>query len=250
MRIIVNHLTRMQPPYICVAGIDVRTGTHIRPVLDGRRISSAWLHTAGRTIRVGAIVDIGQVTSCGHAPEWEDHRFAPHATRWIADVSAETFWQVLNSVAQPSLQAIFGPDLEPHDNGYIVNLNRGVSSLGCLRAVNRIQLQINNYGKIRAAWHDGARYLSLSVTDMRLHDDTYAPYPERVAAVARRLAAGEPAILAVGLSRQWQKPGDHVERHWLQVNNIFLEGDPFLELARDLAAAHLVHHQVRAQQVP
>ena len=36
MRIIVNHLTRMQPGYICVAGVDVSSGQHVRPVLRGR----------------------------------------------------------------------------------------------------------------------------------------------------------------------------------------------------------------------
>jgi hypothetical protein len=36
MRIIVNHLTRMQPGYICVAGVDVSSGQHVRPELRGR----------------------------------------------------------------------------------------------------------------------------------------------------------------------------------------------------------------------
>jgi hypothetical protein len=36
MQIVVNHLTRMQLGYICVAGVDVSSGQHIRPVLRSR----------------------------------------------------------------------------------------------------------------------------------------------------------------------------------------------------------------------
>ena len=36
MQIIVNHLTRMRPGYMCVAGIDVASKRHIRPVLKRR----------------------------------------------------------------------------------------------------------------------------------------------------------------------------------------------------------------------
>ena len=34
MRIVVNHLTRMQKGFMCVAGIDLDTRLHVRPVLD------------------------------------------------------------------------------------------------------------------------------------------------------------------------------------------------------------------------
>jgi hypothetical protein len=33
MLILVHHLTRMQPGFICVAGLDADTERHVRPVL-------------------------------------------------------------------------------------------------------------------------------------------------------------------------------------------------------------------------
>jgi hypothetical protein len=47
-----------------------------------------------------------------------------------------------------------------------------------------------------------------------------------VGQIAARIAKGAGVIVAVGLSRPWQKLDDTVERHWLQVNNIHLEDDP------------------------
>jgi hypothetical protein len=33
MQIVINHLTRMQRGFMCVAGVDLATGRHVRPVL-------------------------------------------------------------------------------------------------------------------------------------------------------------------------------------------------------------------------
>lgn len=38
MKIAVTHLTRMQRGYVCVAGVNVDTGEHIRPVLSNSRL--------------------------------------------------------------------------------------------------------------------------------------------------------------------------------------------------------------------
>ena len=44
--------------------------------------------------------------------------------------------------------------------------------------------------------------------------------------VRARIAQGVGVILSVGLTRPWQKAGEEVERHWLQVNNIHLQDNP------------------------
>ena len=88
-------------------------------------------------------------------------------------------------------------------------------------------LQVNSYGKIRLRLTDGAYTAWLSVTDLRLYkDDQVTPRPELVGQIAARIAKGARVIVAVGLSRPWQKLDDTAERHWLQVNNIHLEDDP------------------------
>ena len=88
-------------------------------------------------------------------------------------------------------------------------------------------LHINDQGKIRLRLADGVYTVWLSVTDLRLYsDDQVTPRRDLVGQIAARIARGAGAIVAVGLSRPWQKLDDIVERHWLQVNNIHLEDDP------------------------
>ena len=42
----------------------------------------------------------------------------------------------------------------------------------------------------------------------------------------RRIHGGVRVILSVGLARAFQVSGDTARRHWLQVNNLYLEDDP------------------------
>ena len=60
MRIVVNHLTRMQPSYICVAGIDVQDNEHIRPVLGRERLTVGLLARNGGAFDMGRLVDLGR----------------------------------------------------------------------------------------------------------------------------------------------------------------------------------------------
>ena len=39
MRMVVCHLTRMHSGFICVAGIDTRSGRHVRPEISGSRLT-------------------------------------------------------------------------------------------------------------------------------------------------------------------------------------------------------------------
>ena len=77
MRILVDHLTRMQAGYFCVAGVDVSTLRHVRPVLRRDRLTIDLLRPHGGPFDVGAVVYLGSTTDVGHPPELEDRRFDP-----------------------------------------------------------------------------------------------------------------------------------------------------------------------------
>ena len=227
MKIVVNHLTRMQHGYICVAGINPDTGHHVRPIPENDRPRRTHLARHGGPFDVAALVDLGRASHVGHAPEMEDYRFNPRKMRRVDTLAPQEFWELLKSVSQQSLAAIFGDDLTQRGGSCTVDVGMGRASLGCLLPSQRPVLHINDQGKIRLRLTDGIYTVWLSVTDVRLYkDDQVTPRRDLVGQIAARIAKGTEVIVAVGLSRPWQKLDDTVERHWLQVNNIHLEDDP------------------------
>jgi len=228
MKIIVNHLTRMRPGYICVAGIDVETGRHVRPVL-GRNLGTVLLARHGGPFDIGAQVDLGRTQYAGHPPETEDYHFEPRTTIRHGTATPGAFWALLERVARPHLREIFGPALSLQGQGCVVAPGSGDTSLGCLRALRPPLLRVNDQGKIRCLLPSRTVTLDLGVTDLRLYtyeDGQYQPRRALVEQVAARLERGVPVILSVGLGRPWQKLDQSTPLHWLQVNNLHLEDDP------------------------
>lgn len=231
MRIVVNHLTRMQPGYICVAGIDPESGDHVRPVLGGR-LRAELLAKNGGPFDIATLVDLGPTQHRGSPPETEDHLFTPASASIVRDVAPDRFWRVLCKNAETDLRSIFGDDLQPYGTSAVVNLNAGATSLGCVSLETPPRIEINGWDKIRAYVNDGEFDLDLSVTDLRLYrEDQQTPRRKLVDDVNRRISRGVSVVLAVGLTRPFRKRGDVKSYHWLQVNNIHLEDDPAWKLA-------------------
>ena len=231
MRILVNHLTRMQPGYFCAAGVDLETGRHVRPVLRRGRLTVDLLSTNGGPFDVGSVLDLGPTTSAGRAPELEDHRFDPAETRWLSDDDPDEFWEVLDRTAQGDLMEIFGPELELWDESGTVDVGEGKASLGCLRPKQQPWMYVDHRGTVRLVLDYLMPSVDLSVTDLRLYEkDGRTPRRDLVQSLQKRLKAGVETILSVGLTRPWQKRGDDAERHWLQLNNIHLQDDPLWQL--------------------
>jgi hypothetical protein len=131
-RIVVNHLTRMKPGYICVAGLDLVTGRHVRPVLPGR-LTTALLARHGGPFDIASIVDLGPTQYCGQAPETEDHLFDPRRVTRIGTMGPEEFWKRLVAASATRLVDIFGHDLTQQGSSSAgVPPGKGIASLGCL----------------------------------------------------------------------------------------------------------------------
>jgi hypothetical protein len=76
MQIVVNHVTRMEAPRICVAGFEARELEHVRPTTPPTDpITRKLLREEGGPFGMGAVVDLGAVASVPSPPEVEDHRF-------------------------------------------------------------------------------------------------------------------------------------------------------------------------------
>jgi len=230
MRILVNHVTRMTKGFICVAGVDLETKRHVRPVVAGK-MSDLLLERYGGVFDIGAVVDLGVVSYCGYPPEVEDHQFRPRRAVKLADASPVKFWAMLQAMAKRSLRGIFGDELKRCKvrGGYSCALekNRGAASLGCLAPAGRPKLCLDAFGKVRALVCDGEFTCTVPVTDLRLYErDHETPRLKALEDVNRRMARGVEVILSVGVSQPFQKTGEAVERHWLQVNNLHLVDDP------------------------
>lgn len=245
MRIIVNHLTRMAPGFICVAGVNPTTGEHVRPTTYGR-LSRRLLRAEGGVFDIAAIVDIGDAAPDGIAPEVEDCHFEPSRARFLSTVTPGNYWTLLNTVARPTLADIFGPELQRSGSTCSTARGKGLASLGCLQIVSRPALTRDDYGKLRMRLSDGHMTASVSVTDIRLvADDHKTIRDDIVADLKRRMERGVPVILSIGLSRPYARPGDSEERHWLQVNGIHLEDNPVWQVE-----CAPMHAQVDMDDIP
>ena len=111
MKIAVTHLTRMQRGYMCVAGVDVDTGEHVRPVLPQQRLSTDLCARRGGPFDMAVVVDLGLVRPVPSRPELEDHEFLPSNVRAVQPIDSQLFWDMLEYLAKPSLRQVFGPDL-------------------------------------------------------------------------------------------------------------------------------------------
>jgi len=117
VEILVNHLTRMKErKRICIAGIDIDARTHVRPVTPpSDLLTRTLLAEEGGPLSVGAVVDIGEATPFPSPPETEDHRISTVDIEFVRMVDGETYLDVLATVAEPDLEAAFGPDLDRHE---------------------------------------------------------------------------------------------------------------------------------------
>lgn len=232
MKIVVNHLTRMQQGFICVAGIDLETGRHVRPVLQSQ-MRTKFLARHGGPFEIGAIVELGWTKRVGQPPEVEDHLFHRGEVRRVADMPSDEFWQLLRQSAETKLVAIFGSDLTQRGHrSYGVDAGRGEISLGCYLLPSRAHIFIQHRdqwrrGRIRIAFQVGDHEFDLGVTDIRLYEsDHVTPAEAIVQQTDGRLQTTDGVILSVGLSRPYQGGDAGEPIHWLQVNNIHFADDP------------------------
>lgn len=227
MKIVLNHLTRMRGPRICVAGLDP-TGRHVRPVTSTtHKLTRTMLSERGGPFEIGVILDLGEVSATPCAPATEDHEFSVTNTRRLKRLAGEEYFRVLERVAHEDLQSIFGPDLKRRKQTFAVDRGQGTTSLGVLRPKQKVELVHNRFGKLRLRLNDNSGEADLPVTDIRFVEEDHQTIKQDVVEDVRwRLQSGVQVILMVGLTRLFQVSDDEEERHWLQVNGLCMADRP------------------------
>lgn len=231
MKVVINHLTRMQSGYICVAGVEVHARQHVRLMPRRAHLRPQVLVRNGGLFDMGAILDIGVTRSIASPPQVEDCEFDMTSVKTYGTLAGPRFWNMVTQMGKTSLRALFGDDLGRYRvNSCAVPVGKGIASLGCLSPKTQPTLYVRSRpGKppqVRMQVNDGEFDLDVGVTDLRLYAaDHVAPDTERIEQVAQRLRDGEPVILSVGLTRPFSPSPDVPEMHWLQVNNVHFQED-------------------------
>lgn len=216
MRIVVNHLTRMAAPRICIGGIDPTTGHHVRPTTSSTDpITRTLLDEEGGPFSLGALVDLGAVRANPSTPEREDHLFSTASAAAVGQLDAEEYLTLIDRVAEDDLESIFDEDLERRGHSFAIEEGYGTVSLGVLRAQRRPELIVDSYGKLRLGLNDVEPAASLGVTDLRFVQADHSTLKHGVIAdVQARLRQGVDPLLMVGLARAFTADGDDRRRHW------------------------------------
>lgn len=219
----------MTAPRICVAGIDPESGHHVRPI-TGRAHSLTRQHLVenGGVFQLGGIVDLGQTTAKSSPPETEDHWFWPDQACFVERLAPGEYLELLDEVCVDDLNDVLGPELHRQGWKYAVDAGVGSASLGCLRVRRRVTLEVNQYGNLQIRLDDVSPQAYLSVTDIRfVEGDHRTLRTDVIERVQARLRRGVPLRLMLGLARAFVATGDDTRRHWLQVNGLCLEDDPY-----------------------
>lgn len=215
----------MAAPRICVAGLNVETRAHVRPVVIGDRLEASMLGEYGGLFTLGAQIALANPLPRPSAPEVEDVAFSVESSEWLARLSGPDFWGVLAEVARPALGSIFGGALERDGKTASLPEGEGHASLGVLRPAGRLSMVVS-FRNPRLEFYDAELgQLSVPITDLRLfHAASGELRPDRVDLMADRLRRSD-CLLSVGVGRVWSRDGRE-PRHWLQVNNVHLDDNP------------------------
>jgi hypothetical protein len=220
MQIVLNHVTRMKVPRICVAGIEPSSHAHVRPVTPrSDPITRDLLRAKGGPFGPGALVDIGEVVAAGQPPEVEDHRSATKHAQHIEDLTNEEYLTLLDRVARGNVA--FESDLyEVRPGKFAVPAGAGVGSLA-VTAPDAAQLRIE-FGSLFLHLEIAGAKAKLRVTDARFYDlEDFALRADLVLDVNRRLESGVDAYAMLGLARA-MNDGEAGMVHWLQCNGLCL----------------------------
>lgn len=161
-------------------------------------------------------------------PETEDHRVATrHLTR-VRTLGGDEYLDQLNAVADPDLEAAFGPALQRVTKWkYAIDEGAGRASLAVVKAQRRPDLEVDRYGRLQLRFNDPEVPTFLSVADIRFVEADHTTIrTDVVDDVHARIQKGVGVYVMFGLSRAFTAKGDDRARHWLQVNGLCLEDKP------------------------
>lgn len=222
-QILVTEVTRMSGGLVCVAGIDLHTGSTVRPLQPaGSNWEEAkWVKTG--YMLVGNILSLvpAKAGNSDYPHATEDFRVA-RVTRLGVSSSADLY-SACEETADGSIEAIFDDTLI--EGKYII-AGAKCRSLGCIMLPKRALKASEFYDKVQISYRDGSGlWHNLTVTELATKNAGNAA--AGAAALGVRLAnanAAKPIALRIGLARAWDggDQGYKPKRCYVQLNGVII----------------------------
>jgi len=226
-RLTITDVTRMNVPYVCIAGVD-EDGESWRPVFSMGRIHEEWLLEGSQAvIHPFAVVEFDFREQDPDPPHTEDWIINPNIKRKVAQLDQESRKRLLREICDPSVEGIFGAEIH-NSPGYYIRQGEGLRSLGTIEAeiLDFRHTCYDGRWDYRLSFVDsiGEAY-RLKVTDLGLRyyidhlREERAIDPGRISQRMTRTFRQRTAFLRIGLTRPtWAKyPGCC----FLQVNGLY-----------------------------
>jgi hypothetical protein len=223
----ITDVTRMAPPFVCVAGV-AEDRHSIRIQFKGSRIDENWLCNNGVTIiRPFAKVGFALLSAKSEPPHTEDWFVDPYLLEAHGQLTPAEQASFLASICDPSVATIFGTRIF-EDPGFYVLKGRGDRSLGTVQVneIEKVFYQCYEKGwdcRLRFRDEGGDTYL------LKVKDLSFCAYLDHLREVenvsseqiekrlTRNLSEKE-CFLRIGLARGWAQFPD---RCYLQVTGVF-----------------------------
>lgn len=226
---LVTDLTRMQPPWVCVAGY-LRDYTLVRPkLLNERGLTENFLFQGDTLIiKPFSVVELDFLRQDPRPPHTEDWYINPGYKALVQERLPENrVIAFLNKILDPDVASIFGTEIH-RDPGYYVMAGTGNRSLGTIQPqeILAVLYTPKEDGKwdYRLYFIDqSGSYYRLAITDLnfRYYCDYLRKQGQRPEEISRNLMRQwKEAIvfLRIGLARGW---GEFPDRCYLQVTGIY-----------------------------
>lgn len=224
--VVLTHLTRMSPGYLCAAGIATDTGEHIRLVGDSRNIPRHYLLGGSNPVKPGDTVSFRGRPAESSGPHVEDFQIDLDSISKTGSKSTAELKELLTGVAVIDFESVFGPDFEKvTERTGGLPPTRGATSLGYVKIEGDVEIRVWRDGserwKIRLEFQLGGSVWSPPLNDYRVWlSDHQTPNERRINAARNALARANTVVASIGVTRAYAVP-DLGKWHWLQINNLY-----------------------------
>lgn len=215
-QMLVTEVTRMKHGMVCVAGLDVHTGTMIRPLQPGgvNWPQADWVDKD--FMRVGNVLVLEPAAPTASDKPHATEDFAVATVTRVATATPDQLFDACVATADVALSDIFGDSLI--DDKYVEEF-ADCRSLGCLVVDTDDVAVSSNFDKVSLVYDDatGRRHY-IKVTEL-----AFAAQDEAAAdALRERIAGHDQVALRLGLARAWQGPNGEYDprRCFLQLNGV------------------------------